>query len=259
MFRGFIFDLDGTICLNDRLVPGADRVIKLIRQKGRKVVFISNKPLPTGMDYALKLNRSGIPANPEEIITLNLAMIRFLKKNAPRAKVFVIGESLFIEEIKSAGFSVTDQPAEIDYVIAAFDRGFDYQKLNTAFQAIKRGAHFIATHSGRTCTIEGEEIPDCGAIIAALEAATLKKVETLVGKPSPIMAEAILEAMGLRSDDCILIGDNLETDIKMAKDSGMAAGIVLTGVTDEKTLKGSSLHPDFIFQSIADVDNLLIG
>ena len=76
------------------------------------------------------------------------------------------------------------------------------------------------------------------------------------------MIQKALEVMGLKPEDCILIGDRLETDIMMGKESGIATGIVLTGVTDEKTLKEyrhSSTQPDFVFQSIADVVNLLIG
>jgi ribonucleotide monophosphatase NagD (HAD superfamily) len=97
---------------------------------------------------------------------------------------------------------------------------------------------------------------------AAIEAVTEKKVEVIVGKPSPIMIQAVLDVLGLRPEDCILIGDRLETDIKMGKDSGIATGIVLTGVTDEETLKAvkhTSIQPDFVFQSIADVENLMIG
>jgi ribonucleotide monophosphatase NagD (HAD superfamily) len=98
-------------------------------------------------------------------------------------------------------------------------------------------------------------------MIAAIEAVTGKKVEVVVGKPSPFIIQAALEVMGLKPEDCILIGDRLETDIKMGRESGIATGIVLTGVTDEKTLKeskGSPIQPDFVFQSIADVENLLI-
>ena len=121
------------------------------------------------------------------------------------------------------------------------------------------GAHFVATNPDRTCPVEGGEIPDCAGMIAAIEAVTGKKVEIIVGKPSPIMIQAALEVMGLKPEDCILIGDRLETDIKMGRDSGIATGIVLTGVTDEKTLKETSIPPDFVFQTITDVENLLIG
>jgi len=262
MFRGFIFDLDGTVYLSDKLIPGADKVIRLLREKGRKVVFLSNKPIQTREDYASKLTRLGIPTQPEEVINSTFVMINYLKKNASQAKLFVVGETPFVEELRKAGFTISEEPKEIDYVVVAFDRTFDYRKLNIAFQAIKLGAHFVATNPDRTCPVEGGEIPDCAGMIAAIEAVTQKKVEVIVGKPSPFIVQAALEVMGLRPDNCILIGDRLETDIKMGKESGIATGIVLTGVTNEETLreiKHTSIQPDFVFQSIADVENLLIG
>jgi len=259
MFKGFIFDLDGTVYLSDRLIPGADRVIRLLREKGKKVVFLSNKPIQAREDYAAKLTRLGIPTDPGEVVNSTLVMTRFLKMNAPQARLFVVGEEPFVAELKRAGFTITDKPEEIDYVVVAFDRTFDYRKLNIAYQAIKRGAHFVATNPDRTCPVEGGEIPDCAAMIAAIEAVTLKKVEVIVGKPSPLIIQAALEVMDLKPEDCILVGDRLETDIRMGKESGISTGVVLTGVTNEKTLNESDIHPDFVFQSIADVENLLMG
>lgn len=262
MFKGFIFDLDGTVYRSDQLIPGAGTTIRFLEERGRKVVFLSNKPIQTREDYAEKLTRLGIPTQPDDVINSTLVMTHYLKKNAPQAKLFVIGEDPFIEELKRAGFIITDEPKEIEYVVVAFDRTFDYRKLNIAYQAIKIGAHFVATNPDRACPVEGGEIPDCAGMIAAIEAVTGKKVEIVVGKPSPIMIQTVLDVLGLRPEDCILIGDRIETDIKMGKEAGMATGIVLTGVTDEKTLmqyKHTSDQPDFVFQSIADVQNLLIG
>jgi NagD protein len=261
MFKGFIFDLDGTVYLSDQLIPDADRVIRLIRERGRKVVFLSNKPIQTREDYASKLTRLGIPTQPDEVINSSFVINNYLKKIAPQARLFVVGETPFIEELKRAGFQITDEPKEIEYVVVAFDRTFDYRKLNIAFQAIKSGAHFVATNPDRTCPVEGGEIPDCAGMIAAIEAVTGKKVEAIVGKPSPLMIQTVLDVLGLRPEDCILIGDRLETDIKMGKESGIATGIVLTGVTDEealKKIKHTPNQPDFVFQSIADVENLLV-
>ena len=258
MFRGFIFDLDGTVYLSDALIPGADHVIRLLREGGRKVVFLSNKPIQTREDYASKLTRLGIPTQPDEVINSTFVMTNYLKKVAPGAKLFVVGEIPFVEELRRAGFTITEEPKEIQYVVVAFDRTFDYHKLDVAFQAIKLGAHFVATNPDRTCPVEGGEIPDCAGMIAAIEAVTAQKVELIVGKPSPMIIEAALEIMGLKPNDCILIGDRLETDIKMGKESGIATGIVLTGVTDEKTLKESAIYPDFIFQSIADLQDLMV-
>ena len=258
MFKGFIFDLDGTVYISDRLIPAADRVIRLLRESGRKLVFLSNKPLQTRENYASKLTRLGVPTQPDEVVNSTLVMINYLKKNGPDAKLFVVGETPFIEELKRAGFQITEEPKEIEYVVVAFDRTFDYRKLDISFQAIKLGAHFVATNPDRTCPVEGGEIPDCAGMIAAIEAVTQKKVEVIVGKPSPFIIQTALEVMGLQPEDCILIGDRLETDIKMGKNSRIATGLVLTGVTDEKTLKESSIQPDFVFQSIADVENLII-
>jgi arabinose operon protein AraL len=262
MFRGFIFDLDGTVYRGDSLIAGADRVIRLLRERGGKVVFLSNKSIEAREDYASKLTRLGIPTQPDEVINSTFVMTNYLKKIAPRGRLFVVGETPFIEELKRGGFKITEEPKEIEDVVVAFDRTFDYRKLNIAYQAIKLGAHFVATNPDRTCPVEGGEIPDCAGMIAAIEAVTEKKVEAIVGKPSPIMIQAVLDVLGLRPEDCILIGDRLETDIKMGKDSGIATGIVLTGVTDEETLKRvkhTPDQPDFVFQSIADVENLLIG
>ncbi len=261
MFKGFIFDLDGTVYRSDQLIPGAEGVIRLLREDKRKVVFLSNKPIQTREDYASKLTRLGIPTQPDEVINSTFVMTNYLKKIAPQAKLFVVGEPPFIEELKRAGFQITDVPKEIEYVVVAFDRTFDYGKLNIAFQAIKLGAHFVATNPDRTCPVEGGEIPDCAGMIAAIEAVTEKKVEIIVGKPSPIMIQAALDVMELRPEECILIGDRLETDIRMGKESGIATGVVLTGVTDEealKKIKHTPNQPDFVFQSIADVENLLI-
>src|SRR5512139_3880614 len=142
MFRGFIFDLDGTVYLSDALIPGADHVIRLLREGGRKVVFLSNKPIQTREDYASKLTRLGIPTQPDEVINSTFVMTNYLKKVAPGAKLFVVGETPFVEELKRGGFTITEEPKEIQYVVVAFDRTFDYHKLDVAFQAIKLGAHF---------------------------------------------------------------------------------------------------------------------
>jgi arabinose operon protein AraL len=257
MLKGFIFDLDGTVYLGEGLLPGADRVIRCLRAEGRKVVFLSNKPLYTREDYAAKLTRLGIPTDPADVVNSTFVLIRYLGNTAPGAKVFVMGEPPFQREMEQAGFILTDNPEEIEYVVAAFDRTFDYQKLNTAFQAIRRGAHFLATNPDRTCPIEGGEIPDCAAVIAALEAVTEKKVEAVVGKPSPLCVQVILEIMGLKAEECILIGDRLETDIRMGLESGMKTALVMTGVTTSKTLEASLFKPDYIFQDIAGVEDLL--
>ncbi len=252
-YAGYIFDLDGTIYLSERLIPGAREVVEKLKGLSKKIVFLSNKPLQTREDYAAKLTRLGIPTTPEEVINSSRVMARWLAENSPGATIYVIGEPSLLEEMTREGFHISEKPEEIQYVIASFDRTFDYRKLNIALQAIKRGASFVATNPDRTCPIDGGEIPDCAAMIGAVEGATGKKVETIVGKPSDIMIRVAVKTMGLRPQECILIGDRLETDIFMGKKAGMATALVLTGVTKRDGLKQSNIQPDYVWESVAEI------
>lgn len=257
MFKGFIFDLDGTVYLGERLIPGAERTIRRLREADRKVVFLSNKAIQTRENYAAKLTRLGIPTMPSEVINSSFVMVRYLHRRAPGARVFIIGETPLIEELERAGFQICEDPERIEWVIASFDRTFDYRKLCIAYEALKRGAHFVATNPDRTCPIEGGELPDCAGVIAHLEAVTLRKVEAIVGKPSPFTIEATLEILCLPAAECILVGDRVETDIRMGLEAGMKTALVMTGVTDAKTLEASPVRPDYVLDSIANLEDLL--
>jgi arabinose operon protein AraL len=252
-FLGYIFDLDGTIYLGERLIPGAKETIERLKSLSKKIVYLSNKPLQTRRDYAAKLTFLGIPTEPTEVINSSMVMAQWLRKRAPGANIYVIGEGPLIEEMTDAGFRICENPREIQYVIASFDRTFDYRKLNIALQAIRRGAHFVATNPDRTCPVEGGEIPDCAAMIGAVEGATGKKVETVVGKPSDIMIQVAVEHMGLRPQDCLLVGDRLETDMVMGKKACMATALVLSGVTSKEALNISGIQPDFVWPSVAEI------
>ena len=252
-FLGYLFDLDGTIYLGEKLIPGARETIKRLKSLSKKIVYLSNKPLQTRGEYASKLTHLGIPTRPEEIINSSLVMALWLSREAPGATIYVIGETPLIEEMVRAGFRISEKAGEIQYVIASFDRTFDYRKLNIALQAIKKGARFVATNPDRTCPVEGGEIPDCAAMIGAVEGTTGKKVETIVGKPSDVMIRITMDYMGLRPQDCILVGDRLETDMAMGKKAGMAAALVLTGVTARGSLKKSDIQPDYVWESVAEI------
>ena len=135
-FAGYLFDLDGTIYRGEKLVPGARETVETLKALSKKILYLSNKPLQTRADYAAKLTRLGIPTEPGEVINSSLVMARWLSKKSPGAIVHIIGEPPFIEEMLQAGFRMSEQAEEIQYVIASFDRTFDYRKLNIALQAI---------------------------------------------------------------------------------------------------------------------------
>ena len=252
--RGFIFDLDGTVYLGDHAIPGAVETIADLRRRGLRVVFISNKPLQPGSVYAEKLTRLGIPATPDDVITSGKVLSAYLARTAPGARVFVIGEPPLLEEMQQAGLELCAEPSEIEYVIAAFDRTFDYRKWNIAFQAIKfHGAHFVATNGDRTCPIEGGELPDCAGVIAALEATTGKTVELIAGKPSPMMIEWGVARLGVPANECLVVGDRLETDMVMGRQAGACTALVLTGVTRRDQLATAPAPPDYVLESVASL------
>lgn len=251
-YRGWLFDLDGTVYLGERLVPGAAELIAGLRAAGRRVAFLSNKPLETRADYARKLTRLGIPAEADDVINSSLVLARHLRGLDPGAPVFVIGEAPMLAEMRAHGFEVRDD-ARVRWVVIAFDRTFTYAKLDTALQAVKGGARLIATNPDRTCPVEGGEIPDCAGMIAAVEAVTDRRVELIVGKPSPIILDVALAALGVPAAESVIVGDRIETDIMMGKRRGLATVLVLSGVTRPDDPRIATLAPDHVVRSVADL------
>ncbi len=254
--RGYLFDLDGTLYRGDRLLPGADRAVAELRRRGRRIVFLSNKPIASRRDYAAKLTRLGIPASEEEVINSSYVLARLLAKRVPQARVYAIGEPPLLRELEAHGLVLTTDPEEIQIVIAAFDRTFHYDKLNIAYQAIRRGARFWATNPDRTCPVEDGEIPDAAGVIAAIEAVTGKRVELVAGKPSRFMVEAALERLDLPPERCTIVGDRWETDVVMGKTSGLTTILVLTGVTPPEALEDVDVQPDYVLKSVAELPAL---
>ena len=253
LFPGYVLDLDGTVYLGDALLPGAKRAIETLRAAGSHIVFLSNKPLQTRADYAAKLTRLGIPTAPTEVINSSWVLARWLQDEAPGAALFVIGEPPLLAELRAAGFRLTEQPGEIEFVIASFDRTFDYRKLQIAFDAVRAGARFIATNGDRYCPTPQGGLPDAAAVIGAIEGCTGKQIEVIVGKPSPITVRAILDRLQLPARECIIVGDRLETDVRMGQEAGMATAVVLTGVTTPELWAASEIQPDYVLRSLDEL------
>ena len=249
--RGWLFDLDGTVYLGEALIPGAARTLATLRADGRRVAFLSNKPLYTRAAYAEKLTRLGIPTRADEVVNSSIVLARHLRALDAGAPVFVIGEPPLIGELRAHGFEVRNDP-DVRWVVIAFDRTFDYAKLNTALQAVRRhDARLIATNPDRTCPTDAGEIPDCAGMMAAVEAVTGKPVEVVVGKPSPIILRVALATLGVEAADCVMVGDRIETDIVMGKRLGLATVLVLSGITKRDDPRIAELRPDLVVDSIA--------
>ena len=257
VFDGYIFDLDGTIYLGDDALPDAVATLGKLQAAGKRVAFLSNNPTHTREAYAARLQHMGVAAELGMIINSSLVMTRWLLREAPGARLFVIGEQPLIDELTAAGFTLTDQAAEIQFVVASFDRTFDYRKLQIAFDAIRAGARLVATNGDRYCPVPGGGQPDAAAVIAAIEACTNTTIEVIVGKPSPITVNEVASLLRLPPERCIMVGDRLETDIAMGRNAGMATALVLTGATTCAMLDGSPVVPDYVLETIAPLAEAL--
>src|SRR5437763_8007130 len=146
MYSAYLFDLDGTIYLGDSLLPGAAETITALRKAGRRTIFLSNNPTKTRSQYATKLTHMGIPTPIDDIVTSSFVMVRWLLNERPKARLFVVGEEPLKQDLRAAGFQLSETAGDIDMVVASFDRTFAYQKLQIAFDAIRSGARLVATN-----------------------------------------------------------------------------------------------------------------
>jgi HAD superfamily hydrolase (TIGR01450 family) len=220
----------------------------------RRVIFLTNEASQTRQHFAKKLEELGLSTPSIEIINPTTALIGYLHQQFPNGRLFVIGEPSLCIELQQAGFHLYDEPDQVEVVIASNDHHFDYRKLKIAFDAIRAGATFLATNADRTIPITGGgEEPDTAPIIAAIEACTNHPLDVLIGKPSLFMAEAALELAQTPAQGCLLVGDNLETDIQMGLNAGMKTALVLTGVASESQDVSSQIQPDFTIRQLADL------
>ena len=252
LFDGYLFDLDGTVYLGDELLPEAKETLGELKARSN-VVYLTNKPLETPADYAAKLTRLGVETRPEEVISSTDALLLYLGRHAPKARLFVIGESPLIRLLSLAGYEVAQEAGGVDVVIVSFDRTFDYRKLKISFDAVRGGARIVATNPDAYCPTPGGGLPDCAAMLAAVEASTGARAEAIVGKPSPHMAAALLERLGVPARDTLLVGDRLATDVRMANEAGMASALILTGATGLEEVIRSPDRPDYVIEHLGDL------
>ena len=255
LYEGYLFDLDGTIYLGDELLPGAKRLILKLRELEKRVIFLTNNPTKDPHMYARKLTDLGLETPPEEIVNTVVTMTQWLLQNHPEATVFPISEEPLKNSLREAGIRISEEPKEIDIVIASYDRGFDYRKLQIAFDAIwfHKRARLVTTNPDRYCPFPGGRgEPDAAAVVGAIEGCTGAKCEVNVGKPDPIMLRTIMGVVGLDEKDCIITGDRLYTEIRMALDAGMPSAVVLTGETKAEDLDEESEEnlPDYVLDRI---------
>jgi HAD superfamily hydrolase (TIGR01450 family) len=254
--RAFALDMDGTTYLGGRLLPGAADFVAINRGRGTPCVFLTNNSSRSRREYLDKLTRLGLAVGDGDVMTSGEATIRYLHRERPGARVFLVATPSFEEEVRSAGIALAPA-AGADVAVLAFDTTLTFAKLADLCDAVRRGVPFVATHPDVNCPVDGGYIPDVGSFLACIEASTGRRPDMVVGKPGPLMVAALSEKLSLPPADIAYVGDRLYTDVAMARSSGMLAVLVLSGETSLSDLDSSPHRPDLVVDGLAEVVRLL--
>ena len=253
-FEVFLLDLDGVIWRGGDPIPGAVEVVNFLVDYEKEVIFITNNTTLDRKTYKNKLFKIGIKADKVKIVTSGYATAVFLRQKYGLGTVFLIGEEGIRQELKD--FKIVEDyegwNPSIDYVVVSLDRNVHYWKIAKAAHAIRKGALFVLTNPDNVLPIEeGVFIPGAGSIAAAVEVASSKKPDHIIGKPSPIIFKVALKNKDVQKT--IMIGDRIDTDVLGASQIGLKTALVLTGVTTLKDVKNSPVKPNYILTSIRDL------
>jgi len=251
--RCFLLDMDGTIYLGNRLLPGAAEFISVLRRQGLEYLFLTNNSSRDKQAYVDKLAAMGIKAGRDQVLTSGEATAIYLQRVRPGAKVFLLGTPALAREFAAHGFQVVSKADSPDYVILGFDTTLTYQKLWDACDLIREGTKYVATHPDFNCPLEGGNyMPDAGAIIAFIEASTCRRPK-IIGKPNKEIVEAALTRTSAQRGETAIVGDRLYTDIAMGIAAGLTSILVLSGETRQEDLDGSQFRPDYVFASVGEL------
>jgi NagD protein len=256
-------DMDGTIYQGGTLFAGTQPFLRQLKQLGIGYSFLTNNPSKSTADYLAHLRRLGLATTCNELYTSGQATIDHLRNHYPWVrKLFLLGTPSMIAEFTGAGFqSAADDPAdEPDAVVIGFDMTLTYSRLCRAAWWLKSNKLYLATNPDRVCpTDQPTVLVDCGSICAALEQATGRAPDAVLGKPDPAMLRGILERHDLQSAQIAMIGDRLYTDILMARRAGALGVLVLTGETTASVAEAARPAPDIVVPSLAGFGELLLA
>lgn len=249
--KNYITDMDGVLVKGSLLIPGADAFLAQVKEKEVEYLVLTNNPLYTPRDLAHRLSTIGLDIPPERIFTSALATARFLQSQRPNGTAFVIGESGLTEAIHEVGYVITD--LDPDYVVLGETNIYNFELLTKAIRLIMAGARFIATNPDVSGPTEHGLVPGCGATAALIEKAT-GQAPFFVGKPNPLMMRSALNYLGVHSEDTVMVGDRMDTDIIAGVESGLETILVLTGVTRQEDVERFPYRPTWIVESVADIE-----
>ncbi len=253
--RGFLLDMDGTFYLGDRLLEGALRFIDLLYKQKKQYLFLTNNSSRHRSQYAAKISRLGLPVAEDTVLTSGEATALYLREKHPGARLFLVGTPSLEEEFQQYGFQLVQQDPQ--FIVLGFDTTLAYQKLWDLCDFVRLGLPYIATHPDFNCPTETGFMPDVGAMIAFVNAATGRVPDLVVGKPNRLIVDAAAIKLGLQVADLAMIGDRLYTDIALGQTSGITTILVLSGETKLVDLHGSPYQPDYMFENLAGVADWL--
>src|SRR5262249_47937676 len=224
----FLLDLDGTLYVDDDLLPGARELVELLDGRGIPRLYLTNNSAAAAEDYRARLARLGIPARREDVLTSGDATIAHLLADTPHRSAYVVGTPALVGAFSAAGIDVA--AADPDCVVVGFDTTVTYAKLERACRLLFAGKPFYATHPDRTCITREGLVPDVAAIIAACQATT-GRAPKILGKPMPEMVAAAMARLGTAPGATVIVGDQLDTDMTMAARSRLLRLPVLSAET----------------------------
>jgi NagD protein len=249
--KSYLIDMDGVLVRGSQPVPGANEFIQRLRGAGRPFLVLTNNPLYTPRDLAARLERIGLQVPAEAIYTSALATAQFLKAQHPHGTAYVIGDVGLTTALYDAGYIITDH--DPDYVVVGETTSLSYERLTQAVRFVAAGARFVATNPDVSGPGDGGMVPACGAIAALIASATGVR-PYFVGKPNPLMMRTALRTIGAHSEESVMVGDRMDTDIIGGTESGLQTILVLTGVTRRDEVERFPYRPTYIYESVAEIE-----
>jgi len=249
-YKNYLMDMDGVLVHGRTAIPGAAEWIAYLNESNTPYLVVTNNPVYTTRDLAYRLQATGLDVSAERIFTSASAAARFLHTQRPDGTAFVIGESGLTTAIHEVGYILTDYNP--DYVVLGETHGYNIDQITRAIRLIAAGSRFVATNPDPSGPGEGGLlVPACGAMAALIQSAT-GVAPFFVGKPNPLMMRTALNYLGAHSEETVMIGDRMDTDIVAGVSSGMATALVLTGVTRKDEVSRYPYQPTVVVDSIAD-------
>ncbi len=253
----FLFDMDGTLYLGDRLYYFTKELLQKIKADGHRYLFVTNNSSKSVEDYVKKLERLGISANREDFLTSSQATAFYLKKHHKGARLYVCGTQSLRRELINEGFTVTEDLDEVDVIVMGNDSELTFKKLEDVCRLLlARDIPYIATNPDYVCPTEFGSVPDCGSICDMIYNCT-KKRPRFIGKPEPLMAQLAMEKIGAKPQKTAVIGDRIYTDIKSGLNAGTVTILVMSGETTDEILAESPDKPHIVMQSGQEILNIL--